>query len=239
MQILFVSADIPSRRQIRAHGILSALAGRGHEITVVCGTASDDRRHVSELRSRGLRVVAVPQPAAARRWNTLRAMAGPLPARAAAAFGERLLAAVSGEARGGAYDVAHVDGIAASALGFALIGLPAVLDAATCVSLALAHGASTSWRRTARIAPDLARARRHEAAYSQSYDRVVAASADDAWALGALRNPSDNPSPAIHVVPTPLAQERVPGLLTLRDQSALMLCAAPEGRDDSIRAMVN
>ncbi|MBX0326652.1 glycosyltransferase [Oscillochloris sp. ZM17-4] len=239
MQILFISADVPSQRHIRAHGMLSALAGQGHRISVVCGAAPGSQRHIAALRERGLHVVAVPQSAAERRWNALRAAPGPLPARAAAAFGPRLLEAARDEARGGDYDIAHVDGMAASALGCALIGVPAIIDAATCESLALTRRSRDSWRRAWQIAPELARTRRHEAAYIQSYDRIIAASAEDAWALGAL-----SASPAalranIHVVPTAISGRNSPGLLTLREQGTLLLCATPEGREAAIRQVAD
>ncbi|NNJ09217.1 glycosyltransferase family 4 protein [Chloroflexales bacterium ZM16-3] len=238
MRILFICTDVPSRRHIRAHGMLKAMAGRGHQITVVCGASPDSRPYVAELRGRGLKVVAVPNRAAERGWNMLRALPSSLPAHAAAAFGPRMLEAVRAEVRSSAYDIAHIDGIAASALSFALTGLPAVIDATTCASMRLTRMAREGWLHAAQIAPQLARTRHHEAAYLQSYDRVIAASTDDAWALGAISRHVDAPH-AIHVVPTPVMLEHSPGLLTLREQGTLLLCADPEGRDAIVQHVVD
>jgi glycosyltransferase involved in cell wall biosynthesis len=156
--------------------------------------------------------------------------------RAAGAFSRALANAVRAEARSGAYDVAHVDGVSASALGHALIGLPAVLDAAGSASLALARGSRAGWRVGALVALDLGRTRRHEGAYVESYDRVFCASAEDAWALGLLSGGADEQ--AIHVIPTPIDAGREAGLLSLRDQGALLLCAGADGRADESFALV-
>jgi glycosyltransferase involved in cell wall biosynthesis len=192
-----------------------------------------------ELRESGVRVVAVPQGAAERRQNILRALPGPLPLRAAAPCGAGLIEAVYREARSGGYDVAHVDGIAASALGYALIGIPTVLDAASCVSLALTRRSRDGWRVGARVAPELARTRRHEATYLGSYERVVAASAEDAWALRMLGQRSGAQPPAVHIVPTPVETDDAAGLLTFREQGTLLLCAGPEGRAATLQRVAS
>ncbi len=238
MQILFVAAEVPTRQQIRAYGLLCALADRGHRIRVVCGAAPGSYRRAADLQERGVEVLAVPQSAAERRRNMLRALPGPLPLRAAAAYGGRLLEAVADEARSGAYDVAHVDGMAASALGYALAGLPAVLDAASCASLTMARRAGDSWRRGAQAALALARTRRHEAAYLGSYERVIAASADDAWALGTLSASPGGPAPTAYVIPTPVESGPAGGILTLREQGTLLLCADPATRAEVVEMMV-
>jgi glycosyltransferase involved in cell wall biosynthesis len=239
-QILFVSAELPTRRSLRPYGLLSALSSRGHQITVVCAALPGSQRHEAELRALGIRVVAVRQGPTERRQNMLRALLGPLPLQAAAAFGPQLLEVVGAEARSGAYDVAHVDGLAASALGHALIGLPAVLDAAGCASLALTYRARAGWRDSAQAALMLGRMRHHEATYLNSYERVFAASADDAWALRLLSGPDHAPSPyPIHVVPTPIRTDHIAGPPTLREQESLILYAEPDGRAAIIQEMLS
>jgi hypothetical protein len=182
-------------------------------------------------------VVAVPLSPAERRRNMLRAAPGPLPARAAAAFRPSLANAVRAEARSGAYDIAHVDGLPASALGHALSGMPAVLDAAWCASQALARRSRDGWRAGALAALDLGRTRRHEGAYLGSYDRVFCASAEDAWALGLIGGTAPGEQ-AIHAIPTPVEDGREAALLSLRDQDCLLLCAGPDGRADRSFARV-
>jgi glycosyltransferase involved in cell wall biosynthesis len=239
-QILFVSAELPTRRHLRTYGLLSALASRGHQITIVCAAPPGSQRHEAELRAQGIRVIAVRQGPAARRQNMLRALPGPLPLQAAAAFGPQLLEAVGTEARSGAYDVAHVDGLAASALGHALIGLPAVLDAAGCASLALTYRARAGWRDSAQAALMLGRVRHHEASYLSSYERVFAASADDAWALRLLSGPDQAPTPhPIHIVPTPIRADLAASTPTLREQGTLILYAEPDGRTDIIQEVLS
>lgn len=228
MRILFICAELPTRQHVRAYGLLGALAGRGHRVTLVCGAAPGDERGATELRERGVQTIVVPQSAAERRLNTLRALAGPLPLRAAGAAGRRLAAAIYREARSGRYDVAHLDGLAASGLGYALVGVPAVLDAGDETSQALEQRARGG-RAGLGAAMELARTRRHEAGYLASYERVIAASLEAVWALRTLAADASQ-SPAIHLIPTPV--ETAPGgsLLSLREQEALLLCASAAGR---------
>jgi polysaccharide biosynthesis protein PslH len=237
MQILFVAAEIPTHRQIRSYGLVHALASRGHQISVVGGVSSESYRQITELWGSGVQVIAVPQDRLERQQNMLRGLAGPLPLRAAM-IGPRLLEAVGAEVRRGTYDVAHVDGIAASGLAHALTGLPTVLDAGGCTSLALTRRARDGWRQGVRVAFDLARARRYEGTYLASYERVVAASADDAWALQLLGGHTSTPAPAIHVISTPITPRTDSSILTLREQDTLILCTDYESCDSTVEHVV-
>lgn len=237
MRILFVCANIPTRQHIRSYGLLSALAGHGHQITLICGATLGSEGGAAELRARGIDLIAVPQSAAERRLSMLRALPGPLPLRAAAARRPQLAAAVARAARGGGYDVAHLDGIAASGLGYALFDLPAVLDIGGGASLSLARQARGGWRAGARAALDLGRTRRHEAGYPASYERLIAATEDAAWSLRTLA-PAGGGPPAIHVVATPVETARETGILSLREQSTLLLCASGPGRESVIATVV-
>ncbi|MEI7771946.1 MAG: glycosyltransferase family 4 protein [Chloroflexales bacterium] len=238
MRILFISADLPTRRDLRPYGMISALASRGHQVTVVCAAPPGSQQHEADLRARGAAVVAVRQGPAERRQNMLRALLGPMPLQAAAAASPQLLEAVGAAARSGAYDVAHVDGIAASALGHALAGLPAVLDAGGCASRALAQRARAGWRHGALAAIELGRTRRYEAAYLDRYKRVFAASADDAWALRLLGGPAHAPQ-TIHVVPTPIIIDHAVGPPTLREQGDLLVCAEADGYAAAVEELLS
>lgn len=237
MQILFVCATLPNRSHIRTNGILRALAGRGHRITLVCGVGPHSHHQIAELWEYGLHIVAIPQYAVEQRWHTLRTLFGPLPM--AAASKPRLFQAVYAEARSKTYDIAHVDGITVSTLSQALNGIPVVLDVAGCSSLVLSRKTRASWQQGARTAHELARVRYHEADYLANYDRVITASADDAWALRLLNHATIKPAPhAIHAVPTPVMSSPDSGLLTLRAQDTLLLCAGPAGQSASTMEVI-
>jgi glycosyltransferase involved in cell wall biosynthesis len=218
MRILFICADVPQAR--RPRGFIEALARAGHDVTLLCAHRPGQARPLAALRDLGVRVVAVAQSAGDRRRSLARALPGGLPLGAAAAFSPQMLAAVRAEAASGRHDVAHIDGLAASALGYGLRGLPAVIDAGSCASLELTRAT----RAHGLLAFELARTRRHEAGYLASYNQVIAAAADDAWALGVLAGGA-----AISVVPTPADPELASRRPLLRDQTSLIVRA---GRAD-------
>ena len=111
-----------------------------------------------------------------------------LPLQAALAFGPPLLEVVRHEAARGGYDVAHIEHLRGSALGYVLPDTPAVLDAVDCISLlferALRGSASLASRALALL--DLARTRRYEAGYTAAFEQVIVTSPEDAWALQTL-----------------------------------------------------
>ncbi|GAB4207666.1 MAG: glycosyltransferase [Roseiflexaceae bacterium] len=187
MRILFISAYVPSRIRVRPYSFIKALAARGHAITLVCGAGAGDAEALKELRGLCRRVVAVPTGPREMGWNALRALAAPMPLQAALNFAPGLLQAVQREARAG-YDVAHIEHLRASALGYGTPLLPTVLDSVDCISLlferTLRSGPSLRSRTLALL--DLARTRRYEADYTRRYDRVLVTSPEDAWALELL-----------------------------------------------------
>ncbi|HWQ15069.1 MAG TPA: glycosyltransferase [Roseiflexaceae bacterium] len=188
MNILFVSAYVPSPIRVRPYGFIRALARRGHNITLVCGAAPGDAEALDELRRVCVRVAPLRTRRAGMLRNALRALPGPLPLQAAIDLSPALLEAVRNEARGGRYDVAHVEHLRASALDYALLRLPAVLDSVDCISLLFERAlrGSPSLKSRALALLDLARTRAYEATYPDRYDRVVVSSPEDAWALAQL-----------------------------------------------------
>lgn len=189
MNILFVSPYIPSRIRVRPYNFVKALARRGHAITLVCAAGRGEDEALAEMRALCARVVTVHIGRAELAWNALRALPGAMPFQAALNFSPRLLDLVRFEARSGRHDVAHVEHLRASALGYGLLGLPAVLDSVDCISLlferALRGSPSLASRAMALL--DLARTRAYEAGYCAQYDRVLVSSPEDAWALELLR----------------------------------------------------
>lgn len=234
MRVLFVCAEVPTRQHIRSYGFLHALAGRGHQITVVCGVAAGCRRHIADLWDLGIRVLAIAQGRAGQHRQLLHVLTQPL-----TAYPPALLAAVRREAASGAYDIAHIAGMAVSGLGPALVGMPAVLDAASCASLTLIRRSREGWRQGMRAAFGLVRTRYHEASYLESYERVIASSHDDAWALGMLARHYGASAPGIHMIPSPIIpDEQASSILTLREQDALFLCSDQASRDRAILRLV-
>ncbi|ABU57718.1 glycosyltransferase [Roseiflexus castenholzii] len=200
MNILFISAYVPSAIRVRPYGFIRALARRGHHITLVCGANADDRPALSALREVCARIVTVHMGKAEMLWNALRALPGDLPLQAALSFGQRMLEAVRTEDRSNRYDIAHIEHMRASALGYALLRTPAVLDSVDSISLlferALRGSPSLKSRMLALI--DLARTRAYEARYTRHFEQVIVSSPEDAWALRTLRRhlrPHPQPEP--------------------------------------------
>lgn len=188
MNILFISAYVPSPIRVRPYGFIRALARRGHHITLVCGANADDRPALNALRDVCARIVTVHVSKAEMVWNALRALPGALPLQAALSFGQRLCDAVRAEDRSGRYDVAHIEHLRASALGYALLHTPAVLDSVDSISLLFERAlrGSPSLKSRALALLDLARTRAYEARYTRHFEQVIVSSPEDAWALRAL-----------------------------------------------------
>jgi glycosyltransferase involved in cell wall biosynthesis len=194
MDVLFVCGEAPTPSRQRPHGLLAALARRGHSVALVfadeTGTAFD---HLAER------------------------------CRAIVAVRRRMLAAaVAAEAATGRYDLVHVDRSAAGLI-VRPPPLPAVLDVAVCGSLrherALRFlGPLARARRSARLNGW----RRGEAALLGRYARVITAYEDDAAALRAWSG-ADEGQGCIHVVPCPVDTARFAPPWGLRDPATLLL----------------
>jgi hypothetical protein len=135
MNILFLSSYVPSPIRVRPYGFIRALARRGHRVTLVCGAGVEDGPALNVLRDVCTRIITVHVSKARMIGNALRALPGDLPLQAALSFDQRLREAVRAEDRSGRYDVAHIEHLRASALGYALMRTPAVLDSVDSISL--------------------------------------------------------------------------------------------------------
>ncbi len=188
MHILFISAYVPSPIRVRPYGFIRALARRGHHITLVCGANADDRPALNALRDICARIITVHVSKAEMVQNALRALPGDLPLQAALSFGQRLREAIRAEDRSKRYDVAHIEHLRASALGYALLQTPAVLDSVDSISLLFERAlrGSPSLKSRALALIDLARTRAYEARYLHHFEQVIVSSPEDAWALRTL-----------------------------------------------------
>ncbi len=219
MHILFISPYVPSPIRVRPYGFIRALARRGHRITLVCGAGAEDGSALNVLRDVCARIVTVHVSKARMIRNALRALPGDLPFQAALSFDHHLCEAVRAADRSGRYDVAHIEHLRASALGYALMRTPTVLDSVDSISLLFERTfrSSLSLKSRALALLDLARTRSYEARYTHHFEQVIVSSPEDAWALQTLQrhlnphrasdrpewftNPSDQTAGSIHVVP--------------------------------------
>lgn len=204
MQILFVSAYVPSPIRVRPYSFIRALARRGHRITLICGANADDSAALNTLREICARVVTVHVGKVEMAWNALRAIPGDLPFQAALSFGPSLLNAIRAEDRAGRFDIAHIEHLRAAALGYALQHTPAVLDSVDSISLLFERALRGSPSRKSRAMAllDLARTRIYEASYTDQFEHVVVSSPEDAWALRLLRE-------TYHLQPAGATHERL------------------------------
>ncbi len=189
MNILFISAYVPSPIRIRSYGFIRTLARRGHRITLVCAADAGDRAALDTLRDVCAKIVTVHISKAEMAWNALRALPGAMPLQAALSFAPRLLDAVRTEDHSGRYDIAHIEHLRAAALGYALQRTPAVLDAVDSISMLFERAlrGSPSLKSRSLVLLDLARTRAYEADYTNHFERVIVTSPEDAWALRLLR----------------------------------------------------
>jgi polysaccharide biosynthesis protein PslH len=188
MDLLFISARTPKPGDPRTFHLIRALAARKHRITLVCGATRSDATHLAQLGRLCRTIYDVPLPAQARLRSTLRMVPTALPMGASSVLNPTFVAAVQAAARATPNAVAHLAGIAVAPLSVALRGLPAVIDLAGCASTqhlrTLMRPASLRDRVAALI--ELGRTRRYEAQLGAQFERLIVASADDAWAIRTL-----------------------------------------------------
>ncbi len=191
MQILFISPYVPSPIRVRPYNFIRALVRRGHDITLVCTAhpeQSDDANALTELRSLGVQIETVQLGKASLLRNMIRALPGELPLQAALNFDPQFMQTIQTVARQQRFDVAHIEHLRGSALGYAILDMPVVLDAVDSISLLFERTlrGSASFKSRLMAFSDLARTRRYEANYVKEYEHVLVSSPEDAWALGTL-----------------------------------------------------
>ncbi|HMO58289.1 MAG TPA: glycosyltransferase [Roseiflexaceae bacterium] len=195
MKILFVSPYVPSPIRVRPYSFLRTLVRRGNQVTLICQADSRDVAAVAALRELGVYVVTVAVGRLSMLWNVVRAVPGALPFQAALGFSAQMLDAIRHEVRRGNYDIAHIEHLRASALGYGLVDLPTVLDAVDSISLLFERtlrGSPTLKSRLMALV-DLARTRAYEREYANRFEQIIISSPEDAWALDVLAGSPDTP----------------------------------------------
>ncbi len=188
MDLLFVSVRAPGPTDPRTYHLIEALAQRGNLITLVCGATPQEEASLTQLRRLCKQVLTAPVPALSSLSAVLRVGATGLPLAAAAGLNPQLIALVQAAARANPHAVAHLAGLAAAPLGVALRRLPAVLDLGHCASmihLRTLMGTAKLHQRVHALF-DLGRTRRYEAQLGRQFERLIAATSSDAWALRTL-----------------------------------------------------
>lgn len=191
MHILFISPYVPSPIRVRPYNFIRALAQRGHDISLVCTanpSQADDLRDIDVLRRMGVMVEPVRISKLAMLRNMLRALPGDLPIQAALNFDPQFMQTLQALIHQKHFDVAHIEHLRGSALGYAVLDMPVVLDAVDSISLLFERTlrGSASLKSRLMAFSDLARTRRYEAEYLKNYEHVIVSSPEDAWALGVL-----------------------------------------------------
>lgn len=191
MKILFIAPYVPSPIRVRPYNFIRALIRRGHDITLACAADMDhpaDAEAVAALRDIGVRVEPVRISRASMLRNVLRALPGELPLQAALTFDAAFLQRVRDLAQRQHFDVAHIEHLRGSGLGYAVQNIPVVLDSVDSIALLFERTLRGSASLKSRLIAfsDLARTRRYEAEYFRHYNHVIVSSPEDAWALRVL-----------------------------------------------------
>lgn len=214
MRLLYIITYAPTPVRTRSYNLLKQMARRGHEITLVTTTRSDEEAEAVEAwRRQRVRVIATPI------GNMQTAMAlgrGALsgePMQAWFDWQPALAAQVKQLVAQEVFDVAHVEHVRAAKYGLALMEIPnqnsvlsglsrvaggspsaqmgrppIVWDAVDCISALFEQTRQRAATQKSRLmaAAELGRTRRFEARCARNFDRTLAISQKDRDALAAL-----------------------------------------------------
>lgn len=191
MKILFISPYVPSPIRVRPYNFIRALVRRGHDITLVCSAdiaRPEDAEAVDALRDIGVQVEPVRISKVSMLGNVLRALPGELPLQAALNFDPGFMQRIRNLSHGQHFDVAHIEHLRGSGLGYAVLDMPVVLDSVDSIALLFERTlrGSASLKSRMMAFSDMARTRRYEAEYLRRYNHVIVSSPEDAWALRVL-----------------------------------------------------
>lgn len=188
MRILFVILDSEPQIAQRSVHLLCALASRGHNLTLITTAEWTAGELDSVLRHACDQVLRVGFDRRDQRRALLRALPGDLPLQAGRYFAPPLLTAIQREVRRQPYDLLHLAGLSAAALGYAAGRIPVVFDAVQCLTLRIERHLRHNLAPPRRLAAafGVLRLRRYEMIYPLAFDQILVADADAAWALQTL-----------------------------------------------------
>jgi glycosyltransferase involved in cell wall biosynthesis len=182
VRILFLSPYIPSKVRVRPYSWIRALAALGHEIHLVALQPPEDIwADVEELRGLCTAVDVLPLSRRRTMINGLLSLPTRRPLQLAYAHLPAAEHHVARLARGGSFDVVHVEHLRGVALAGRVRGLPIVWDAVDSISALFGDSRRLAPGRGQRAlaALDLGRTRRFESRAPFLFDRTVVTSPAD------------------------------------------------------------
>jgi glycosyltransferase involved in cell wall biosynthesis len=198
LNVLYVVPYVPNRVRTRPFHLIRTLAALGHRVTLATvWTNGTDLEDVESLKPFLQGVILEKVSAGSSIANCIRAIPSGEPFQAhyswSADFSRRIVAA----AKGGAYDVIHVEHLRGAKYGLAIedalgaqASTPVVWDSVDCISLLFEHASGKSPALRTRLAArlELGRTRRFEGRVTSAFSGIAVTSDVDRRALLALRD---------------------------------------------------
>lgn len=193
LKVLYVVPYVPNRVRTRPFHLIRTLAALGHRVTLATvWTNEADLADVESLKPCLQGVIREKVSAGSSIANCIKAIPSGEPFQAhyswSADFSRRIIAA----AKGGAYDVIHVEHLRGVKYGLALenalangAATPVVWDSVDCISLLFEHASGKSPELRTRLAArlELGRTRRFEGRVASAFSRIAVTSDMDRCAL--------------------------------------------------------
>ena len=189
LRVLFICPYLPSLIRVRPYNIISALARRGHLITLLAlEPPAEDASGLDALREWCQRVEIVRLPRWRTLWNGVRALPSRTPLQAAYSRSPQMARLIRQMQAEAAFDVVHVEHLRGAELSRAVEGVPIVFDSVDSISLLFGHmrHSGPTWRSRVLASLDLARTRHYEGLLLERYSHVLVTSPRDRDALAIL-----------------------------------------------------
>jgi hypothetical protein len=188
MRILFIVPYLPSLIRVRPFNLVRALAGRGHQVTLLAlHPPGDDASGLSNLRGWCQSVRTVPLPRWRPLWNGLQALPTSIPFQAAYSRSPQMAQLIQRTLQEDRYDVIHLEHLRGAEFGHA-VGAgspPLVFDAVDSITLLFerARQGAPRWQSRLLAWLDLRRTRHYEGQLTRRFARVLVTSPEDRDAL--------------------------------------------------------
>lgn len=228
MHILYIVPYTPNPIRVRPYQFISALARRGHQVTLATLWENDgEQRDLHQLATHGVRIVAhhLGKPRAL--WNSLAAVPRSTPLQARYCWHPGLAQAIGELVQNESFDAIHVEHLRGAAYGLRVkqvlqrqrntnqspisnlqppvfnLRPPIIWDSVDCISHLFAQAAASSRSLKGRLMTrlELPRTRRYEGWLASQFDHVLVTSAVDQAALEALSIPPQHITTSPHHSP--------------------------------------
>ena len=206
LRVLFISPYLPSLIRVRPYNLIKALAGRGHQITLLALVPpNEDTNGLASLHAWCSDIQTVPLPRWRTLWNALRALPSRTPLQAAYSRSPEMSTLIRRIQAQEHFDVVHLEHLRGAELasptppnahsrsrtgwsGHAVNGVPILFDSVDSITLLFEQAcrSAPSWRSRLIAGLDLARTRGYESCLLERYARVLVTSPRDKEALASL-----------------------------------------------------